>query len=491
MVFAKNLRNLLLLPPIPKRVVLGVDPGFRTGSKLVVVDGTGKLLEHVTIYPDHDTLLSAGKNLAFREKFLELLRKHSVEYVSIGNGTAGREMEAFVESALDSDKSLTVRIVMVNESGASVYSASDVAREEFPDLDISYRGAVSIARRLQDPLAELVKIDPKSIGVGQYQHDVNQGKLKRSLEDVVESCVNYVGVNLNTASSSLLSYVSGIGPSLARGIVAHRNSLGEFRSRKSLLEIPGFGGKTFEQAAGFLRIIGGDDLLDGSAVHPEAYSIVAKMAESLGLDLQELVGNVANVQRLNLANFAQGEIGLLTLQDIAKELSKPGRDPRADGVKMSYTKTVRAFEQLLEGQVLTGTVTNVTNFGAFVDVGVHQDGLIHVSEISREFIKNAAEHISVGDLVRVKVIGVDKERKRISLSKKALEEGGVGISAGVSSAVCAQSPQSREARPNNRQERAPSQARPVVFAAAKREEKISDSKSSVSDLLNKFNSGRL
>jgi uncharacterized protein len=497
-IFSKNLRNLLLLPPIPKKVVLGVDPGFRTGSKLVVVDSTGKLLEFLTIYPDHDAPEQNPKNESAREKFLGLVRKHSVDYISIGNGTAGREMEAFVEKALEAEKARSIRVVMVNESGASVYSASDEAREEFPDLDISYRGAVSIARRLQDPLAELVKIDPKSIGVGQYQHDVNQGKLKRSLEEVVESCVNFVGVNLNTASASLLSYVSGIGPSLARGIVAFRNSNGEFSSRKSLMGVPGFGNKTFEQAAGFLRIVGGENPLDNSAVHPEAYVLVEKMSESLSIALAELVGNISNVQRLNLGAFVQGEVGLPTLQDIAKELSKPGRDPRADGVKMSYTKSVRSFEHLQEGQVLTGTVTNVTNFGAFVDIGVHQDGLIHVSELSHEFIKNAAEHISVGDQVKVKVIGVDKERKRISLSKKATEEGGTksrGVAAPASSSTAASYQTQRPARANAapRQERTHGNARPSFSREARREVPSVTEKSAVTveDLLNKFKSSRL
>jgi uncharacterized protein len=488
-VFSKNLRNLLLLPPIPKMVVLGVDPGFRTGSKLVVVDGTGKLLEYVTIYPDHDSSSSAGKNEAAQEKFLALVRKYEVNCVSIGNGTAGREMESFVEHALEKEKGREIRVVMVNESGASVYSASEVAREEFPDLDISYRGAVSIARRLQDPLAELVKIDPKSIGVGQYQHDVNQGKLKRSLEEVVESCVNFVGVNLNTASASLLSYVSGIGPSLARNIVLFRNSNGEFVSRQSLMKIPGFGTKTFEQAAGFLRIPNSENPLDNSAVHPEAYAIVESMAESLKVSLSGLVGNSSAAQSLNLNAFVRGEIGLPTLQDIVKELSKPGRDPRVDGVRMSYTKAVRAFDQLQEGQILMGTVTNVTNFGAFVDIGVHQDGLVHISELSHEFVKNPAEAISVGDQVRVKVIGVDKERKRISLSKKGAEERKTGDKVLMPS---------RDAKPAARSH-ATSSEKPREAAARQRPMQVekrgarseSAQKATMNDLLSKFNTGRM
>ncbi len=500
-VFSKNLRNLLLLPPIPKMTVLGVDPGFRTGSKLVVVDGTGKLLEFVTIYPDHDVPQTSSKNESAREKFLSLVRRYNVEYVSIGNGTAGREMEAFVEGALEQEKERKIRVVMVNESGASVYSASDVAREEFPDLDISYRGSVSIARRLQDPLAELVKIDPKSIGVGQYQHDVNQGKLKRSLEEVVESCVNYVGVNLNTASASLLSYVSGIGPSLARSIVTQRNTKGEFSNRKSLMEIPGFGSKTFQQAAGFLRIPSSDNPLDNSAVHPEAYTIVEAMASSLSVGLDGLVGNASAASNLNLSLFVQGEIGLPTLQDIVKELSKPGRDPRSDGVKMSYTKSVRAFEQLQEGQILTGTVTNVTNFGAFVDIGVHQDGLVHISELSNEFVKNPAEFISVGAQVRVKVIGIDRERKRISLSKKEAEERKTGdkvvIGSQESRSQRTHSPEkSNKNVSQNRDSRdrgVSSQSRSRTPQQTTRQSRpdIPQTKASVEDLLSKFKSERM
>jgi len=421
-VFAKNLRNLLLLPPIPKKIVLGIDPGLRTGSKLVVVDQTGKLLEHTTIFPDHEAGPEHGKNRTASEKIVDLAQRHKVEYVSIGNGTAGREMEDFVEKVLASRKDLALKVLIVNEAGASVYSASDVAREEFPDLDLTYRGAVSIARRLQDPLAELVKIEPKSIGVGQYQHDVNQNKLKKSLEDVVESCVNYVGVNLNTASPSLLSYVAGIGPTLAKNIVRHRESAGEFKDRERLMEVMGFGPKAFEQAAGFLRIPDSANPLDNTAVHPEAYRTVQRIAADMGLDVAHLVGNRDVVQKIALEKYVTEDIGLPTLQDIVKELSKPGRDPREEGAKHSYNREVRDFAHLAEGQVLTGTVTNVTNFGAFVDIGVHQDGLVHISELSTKFIKDPSEAVSVGDQVKVKVIGVDKDRKRISLSKRACEE---------------------------------------------------------------------
>jgi uncharacterized protein len=504
-VFSKNLRNLLLLPPIPKRVVLGIDPGLRTGSKIVVVDKTGKLIEFTTVYPLHDQDLSHGKNKAAFETILSLIQRHGVSLISIGNGTAGREMEAFVEKILDHNKELTVRIVMVNEAGASVYSASDIAREEFPDLDISYRGAISIARRLQDPLAELVKIDPKSIGVGQYQHDVNQGKLKKQLGEVVESCVNYVGVNLNTASPSLLSYVAGIGASLAKAIVRFRECNGEFKSRNDLMNIPGFGAKTFEQSAGFLRIPESDNPLDNTAVHPETYSIIQKMADSLSVSAKELLGNKDTVSKINLENFVSDVIGLPTLQDILKELFKPGRDPREDGSKHSYNREIRDFEHLQEGQILTGTVTNVTNFGAFVDIGVHQDGLIHISELSNQFIKDVSQSIGVGDTVKVKVIGLDKERKRISLSKRACEESGTSIVGAT---------QSREKQSQNQKSGAYSiqqqksgqnkgyvERRPQNFLASEKrimqknnKEHDSNSEnskhSSIQDLLNKFNSNR-
>jgi uncharacterized protein len=502
-VFSKNLRNLLLLPPIPKRIVLGIDPGLRTGSKIVVVDKTGKLLEHVTIYPHHDQDLNYPKNRSSAEVILQLIKKHGVSLISIGNGTAGREMESFVEKILDENKDLTIRIVMVNEAGASVYSASDIAREEFPDLDITFRGSVSIARRLQDPLAELVKIDPKSIGVGQYQHDVNQGKLKKQLGEVVESCVNYVGVNLNTASPSLLSYVAGIGPSLAKGIVRYRDTNGEFKSRFDLMSVPGFGDKTFEQSAGFLRIPEAQNPLDNTAVHPESYDVIQKMAESLTLSVKDILGNKDIVSKINLESFVSEKTGLMTLQDILRELFKPGRDPREDGAKHSYNKEVRDFDQLKEGQILTGTVTNVTNFGAFVDIGVHQDGLIHISELSNQFIKDVSQIIGVGDCIKVKVIGLDKERKRISLSKRACEESAV-----PTQQVSQQQPKQIQkfgayASPQNRssnQSRSYVERKPQNFLASEKRilqkpsPDASDSsgkQASMEDLLNKFNSNRV
>lgn len=502
-VFGKNLRNLLLLPPIPKRIVLGVDPGLRTGSKLVVVDQTGKLLSHVTIYPHHDEDLAYPKNKVAAEHIITFISKFNIELISIGNGTAGRETEEFFEKVLEGYTSgRKPRIVIVNEAGASVYSASDLAREEFPDLDISYRGAISIARRLQDPLAELVKIDPKSIGVGQYQHDVNQSRLKKQLGEVVESCVNYVGVNLNTASPSLLSYVAGIGNSLAKGIVRHRDNFGEFKSRKSLFDVMGFGSKIFEQSAGFLRIPESSNPLDNTAVHPESYQIVEKIASDLSLAVNELLGNKENIHKIKLDNYVTPEVGLPTLQDILKELLKPGRDPREEGSKQTYNREVRDFSHLKEGQVVTGTVTNVTNFGAFVDIGVHQDGLIHISELSNQFIKDLSQAISVGQQVKVKIIGLDKERKRISLSKKACEEStAVNTQAASgnskrSGAVSAQQT-GRSYKDNSDNRQTPQHnsnqysKKPYPKTARTNETKEQDKQASLSDLLNKFNSNRV
>jgi len=420
-VFEKNLKHLLLLPPIHKRVVIGIDPGFRTGSKVVVIDKTGKLLEHTTIYPAFNEDMDYSKNKLASEILLKFINKYGASLVAIGNGTAGREVEDFIEKILANDKSLTIRTVIVNEAGASVYSASDVAREEFPNLDVTIRGAISIARRLQDPLSELVKINPKSLGIGQYQHDVNQNKLKKQLSEVVESCVNYVGVNLNTASAHLLSFVAGIGPHTAKTIVQYRNENGEFKSRTELLQIPGFGPKTFEQSAGFLRVPGSENPLDNTAVHPESYDIVQQMSDALSLSLSELLGHKENLSKIHAEKFTNDNFGLLTIKDVVRELHKPGRDPREDGSKHAYNREIRKFENLEEGQTLMGTVTNVSNFGAFVDIGVHQDGLIHVSELANTFVSDVTKHISIGDTVQVKVIGIDKDRKRISLSKKACE----------------------------------------------------------------------
>ncbi len=415
-VFAENLRNLLLAAPLGGQRVLGVDPGFRTGCKVVVVDGKGDLLHHTVIYPTQ-----SERRLEDAEaEVVRLAAHYKIDVVAIGNGTAGRETETFFRRLVAQKKLTAVRIIVVNEAGASVYSASEIARDEFPNEDITVRGAVSIARRLQDPLAELVKIDPKAIGVGQYQHDVNQPALKKQLDQVVESCVNKVGVELNTASVKLLQYVAGVGETLARNIVKFRAQEGPFRSRQQLLDVPRFGARAFEQAAGFLRIPGGDDPLDNSAVHPESYEVVSRMAADLGVDVKGLAGNKELVRKIDAHGYvdaAKGR-GLPTLLDILQELEKPGRDPRAEFEEVGFDPNVTEFDHLVEGMVLRGVVTNVTQFGAFIDVGVHQDGLAHVSELAHRFIKDPAEVVKVGDRVKVRVLKVDRERRRIGLSVK-------------------------------------------------------------------------
>lgn len=413
-VFADNLRNLLLLPPAGSCRVLGVDPGLRTGSKLAAVDETGRLLEYATIYPHTG---GGAKVAQARETLVEMAKRCNSQLVAIGNGTAGREMEQFIKETLR-EAGLDLAVVIVNEAGASVYSASEIAREEFPDLDLTIRGGASIARRLQDPLAELVKIDPKSIGVGQYQHDVDQAALKKSLDAVVESCVNYVGVDLNTASWALLAYVSGIGENLARNIVKHRDLNGPFATRKALQKVARFGPKTYEQAAGFLRIRHGQDPLDNTAVHPERYVLVQKMASDLGVKVAELVSDSGKVERIDLSRYVGDGLGLPTLRDIVEELKKPGRDPRAAFKTADLRDDIREMSDLKEGLILEGTVTNVAAFGAFVDIGVHQDGLVHVSHLSNRFIKEPGEAVKVGQVVKVKVLAVDIPRKRISLSIK-------------------------------------------------------------------------
>ncbi|BCA79215.1 Tex family protein [Desulfuromonas sp. AOP6] len=421
-IFADNLKNLLLLPPAGSKRVLGVDPGLRTGSKLAAVDETGRYLENVTIYPH----TGAGKIAPARSELLRLLKTHGIEMIAIGNGTASREMDQFVRETLR-EAGVQLPVVIVNEAGASVYSASDIAREEFPDLDLTVRGAISIARRLQDPLAELVKIDAKSIGVGQYQHDVSQPALKKALDAVVESCVNYVGVDLKTASWALLSYVSGIGESLARAIVRYRDEHGAFASRKSLLKVPRFGDKAFEQAAGFLRIREGENPLDNTAVHPENYALVKRMATDLGVSVEKLAANDELIEVIDLKRYVDGEVGLPTLRDIVAELKKPGRDPREAFQAVAFREDVVEIGDLKEGMLLQGTVTNVAAFGAFVDVGVHQDGLVHISHLADRFIKDPNEAVKVGEIVKVKVLAVDIPRKRISLSiKEALPGGGNG-----------------------------------------------------------------
>lgn len=412
-VFVSNLRSLLLASPAGSRRVLGVDPGLRTGSKLAAVDDTGRFLDQATIYPH----TGKGKVAEARKILLQLIEHHDLNMVAIGNGTAGREMEQFVRETLR-EAALNLTVVLVNEAGASVYSASEVAREEFPDLDLTVRGAISIARRLQDPLAELVKIDPKAIGVGQYQHDVSQTLLRKSLDDVVESCVNYVGVDLNMASAALLSYVSGIGEGLARGIVAYRDREGPFATRQQLLSVPRFGAKAFEQSAGFLRIRQGENPLDNTAVHPERYALVETMAQDLQVSLAALSGDGSLVSRIDLPRYQTTEIGLPTLNDIVEELLKPGRDPREAFQTATFREDVNSLEDLQEGMTLQGTVTNVTAFGAFVDIGVHQDGLVHISELADKFIKDPQEMVSTGQVVKVRVLSVDSQRKRIALSMK-------------------------------------------------------------------------
>ncbi len=415
-VFAENLRNLLLAAPAGSNRVLGVDPGLRTGSKLAAVDETGRFLDHATIYPHTGggRVDSAGKDL------LRLIEKYNIEMVAIGNGTAGRETEQFVRAVLK-EGGKKIPVVMVSEAGASVYSASDIAREEFPDLDLTVRGAISIARRLQDPLAELVKVDPKSIGVGQYQHDVSQSALKKSLDQVVESCVNYVGVDLNTASWALLGFVSGIGENLAKGIVRYRDEQGAFAARRQLLKVPRFGQKAFEQAAGFLRISQGTEPLDNTAVHPERYQLVATMVKDAGIDVPTLISRPDLLDQINLKAYVRDDVGLPTLRDIMTELKKPGRDPRESFVASSFREDVTGMDDLKEGMTLNGIVTNVAAFGAFVDVGVHQDGLVHVSQLADRFVKNPADVVKVGQQVQVRVLDVDLQRKRISLTLRSGE----------------------------------------------------------------------
>ncbi len=410
-VFRENLENLLLAPPAGQLGVMGIDPGIRTGCKIAVLDETGKFLEHNVIYPQKGDTAGAARTLK------TLIEKHNVKAIAIGNGTASRETESFVRDFLKQEKLDSVFSVVVNESGASIYSASDIARAEFPDLDLTVRGAISIARRLQDPLAELVKIDPKSIGVGQYQHDVDQKQLQGSLETVIESCVNRVGVELNTASWALLRYVAGINERTAQKIVEFRNQNGRFRSRVQLTAVPGIGPKTFEQAAGFLRIRGGENPLDMTAVHPESYKVVEQIAAMLSVSVEQIIRDpklLENVKRDELS------AGVYTLNDILEELRKPGRDPRDKFVAPSFKDEVREITDLQPGMTLEGVVTNVTKFGAFVDIGVHQDGLVHISELSNRYVQDPGEVVKVGQIVKVQVLNADAKTKRIGLSMKAL-----------------------------------------------------------------------
>jgi uncharacterized protein len=413
-IFAENTRRLLLAPPLGRKVVLGIDPGQRTGCKCVVVDDTGKLVHHDVIH-----LVSGEDALARAKATLRgLLARYSPFAIAVGNGTHGRETADFCREVIRA-AGADALVVMVNESGASVYSASEVARAEHPDLDLTVRGAASIARRLQDPLAELVKIDPKAIGVGQYQHDVNQPLLARKLDEVIESCVNAVGVELNTASAPLLSHVAGVGPSLAKRIVKHREDRGAFRTRKQLLDVPGLGPRAFEQCAGFVRICGGVQPLDASAVHPERYALVARIAADANMRVEDLIGRADVVARIPWAKYASDSVGLPTLEDIQAELAKPGRDPRAAFEAPQFRADVRTIEDLAPGMELEGVVTNVTAFGAFVDVGVHQDGLVHVSRLADRFVQDPHEVAKPGDRMKVRVLEVDLVRKRIALSARS------------------------------------------------------------------------
>ena len=412
-VFAGNLRQLLLAPPLGQKRVMGIDPGFRTGCKVVCLDAQGALLHNEAIYPHPPK--SEYKQAA--RKLTQLVEQYKIEAIAIGNGTASRETEQFVTSQRYDRE---IQVFVVSEDGASIYSASKTAREEFPDYDVTVRGAISIGRRLIDPLAELVKIDPKSIGVGQYQHDVDQSKLKASLDQTVESCVNLVGVNVNTASKHLLTYVSGLGAALAQNIVDYRTENGAFRSRRELLKVPRMGAKAFEQCAGFLRIPGAENPLDNSAVHPESYSVVERMAKDLGCSVTDLIKDKELRSRIKIENYITDSVGLPTLTDIMQELDKPGRDPRRKIEMFEFDKNVRTLDDLQEGMELPGIVTNITNFGCFVDIGIKENGLVHVSQLADRFISDPSTVVSIHQHVRVRVMSIDRERKRIQLTMKGL-----------------------------------------------------------------------
>jgi uncharacterized protein len=424
-VFAKNLNDLLLAAPAGPRATLGLDPGLRTGVKVAVVDATGKLVDTATIYP-HAPKNQWDKSI---HALAELCKKHNVDLVSIGNGTASRETDKLAADLIKKHPDLRLTKIMVSEAGASVYSASEFAANEFPDLDVSLRGAVSIARRLQDPLAELVKIEPKAIGVGQYQHDVSQTKLARQLDAVVEDCVNAVGVDINTASAPLLTRVAGLSAALAANIVAYRDEHGAFRNRKEILKVARLGEKAFEQCAGFLRIMNGDNPLDASAVHPEAYPVVERILEKSGREMGSLIGDSKFLGTLAANDFTDEKFGEPTVKDIIKELDKPGRDPRPEFKTAEFKEGVEELKDLKEGMILEGVVTNVTNFGAFVDIGVHQDGLVHISALSEKFVKDPREVVKAGDVVKVKVMEVDIPRKRIGLSMRMSDDANGGANA--------------------------------------------------------------
>ncbi len=459
-VFQKNLSDVLLAPPAGAKVVMGVDPGFRSGVKLSVVDATGKVLDNRTIYP----LQPQNQKDASTTILLAMIESFGVQIVAIGNGTASREVDEFISEANKQLEKPPIKVV-VSEAGASVYSASPLAIKEFPNLDATIRSAISIARRIQDPLSELVKIDPKSIGVGQYQHDVAQSELKRKLEQVVESCVNKVGVDINQASESLLEYISGINRSLTKSIIEYRDQNGPFKSRASLVKVPHFGPKAFEQAAGFLRVRNSENPLDASAVHPERYELVKRMCEDAGVSVAEILGNTEAIQKIDLRKYVTDEVGMPTLLDIKAELEKPARDPRAEFVYARFNAKIQDLKDLQENMWLEGVVTNVTNFGAFVDIGVHHDGLVHISELSDQFVSDSKKVVSPGQVVQVRVLTVDVEQKRVSLSMKKLAA--VAAPKGNKASKGDNKPESKGGRPN-----APKPKRPVV---------------TVDQLVNKFN----
>ncbi len=460
-VFSNNLKDLLLAAPAGPKVTMGLDPGIRTGVKVAVVDATGKVLDTTTIYPHEPRKDWQGSLAALGA----LCIRHKVEVIAIGNGTASRETDKLAADLIKGAPQLKLTKVMVSEAGASVYSASELAANEFPDLDVSLRGAVSIARRLQDPLAELVKIEPKAIGVGQYQHDVDQAGLARSLDAVVEDCVNSVGVDVNTASPALLTHVAGLNETLASNIVVFRNENGPFKTRKALMKVPRLGPKAFEQSAGFLRIMNGADPLDGSAVHPEAYPVVEKIALATARPVKAMIGDSAFLKALNPRQFADDKFGIPTITDIIAELEKPGRDPRPEFKTASFADGVEKISDLRVGMALEGVVTNVTNFGAFVDVGVHQDGLVHISELSDKFVKDPREVVKAGDVVRVRVKEVDAPRKRIALTMKS----GSGASRGASGSMAASPPAASYKMPNSKPEAAGESALAAALRRARGE----------------------
>jgi len=418
-VFSNNLEKLLLLPPVPHKIVMGIDPGIRTGSKIAIVDETGKYLDSTTIHPNSQKIEDASTQASVKQ-LVGMIKEYHVQLIAIGNGTGSREVGLVVNETLRSLPGTSIKKLIVNEAGASVYSADEIAREEFSHLDITIRSAISIARRVQDPLAELVKIDPRAMGVGQYQHDVNGAKLESRLQEVVESCVNKVGVNLNTASYKLLSYVSGIGQQLAKNIVKHRDEQGCFSSRQELFNVYGFGERAFQQGAGFLRIPGSSSLLENSAVHPENYDLIYRIMKDLGKDISSIIGNKLAVRSIPWEKYVNDIVGLPTLLDISQELIKPNRDPREGGLRLLFSEDLADINHLKISMILQGTVTNVTQFGAFVDIGVHQDGLVHISELSSRFVKDPHEVVSVGQIVKVRVLDVDPEKKRIGLSMKQI-----------------------------------------------------------------------